>query len=683
MPQSPHSIVIHGHFYQPPREDPWLDEIEAEATAAQFHDWNERIERECYRTVVAAHLTKADADNRIVGVVNTLEWVSFNFGATLLEWMQDHAPTTYAAILAADRASLTRLGYGNALAQPYHHVILPLASRRDKLTEVRWGIADFKRRFGREPLGMWLPETAMDHETLDVLAECGIKFTVLAPHQVERPPAHGLPGRYTAANGKTVALFLYDGELSHGVAFGGLLNNASTWAARMVLKNVRLTSIATDGETYGHHHKFAEMALARVISELRVRQGVVVENYASFLARNPEMEDVQLVEPTSWSCAHGVERWRSNCGCRINGEKYPSQEWRAPLRGGLDVLAAGIHALFEREGHEHFGDPWAARDAYGETLGASPNEVAGALARLAPRTANIVRARELLEMERDALRMSTSCAWFFDDIGGLEPRQALLYAAHACELAGSPARAELEAALLQYLSRAKSNDAVVGDGRAVYERNVASRVDSDYRVAAGLAAAQAFGIEPNTVVPAAYALASLSPDALTLHLTHTGRETSLHTEVAMTADSLHTEVHVRRSDDSSARTIGLAEFPERARAAIRARLRHRLLESSLTARELQALAQGDATLRELAARALVRAIETLPADESGSAFRRAHSVLDLLDQLETPVPFDAQTSWWHVHSSLTNNGRHAEVNALGRRLGFYPSALARSEGATG
>lgn len=209
---APRSVVIHGHFYQPPREDPWLDEVEAEPSAAPFHDWNQRIERECYRAVVAARIP--GTEGRIARIVNALEWISFNFGPTLLEWLQREAPDTYAAILEADARSAARLGFGNAIAMPYHHAILPLSSRRDKITEVRWGIADFRRRFGREPIGMWLPETAVDHETLEVLAVEGIRFTILAPHQVARPPAAGWPGRYRAG-GSEIAVFVYDGTLSH------------------------------------------------------------------------------------------------------------------------------------------------------------------------------------------------------------------------------------------------------------------------------------------------------------------------------------------------------------------------------------------------------------------------------------------------------------------------------------
>lgn len=693
MPLVPQSVVIHGHFYQPPREDPWLDEVESEASAAPYHDWNERIERECYRTVVAAHLTAGGSDNRIVGIVNTLEWISFNYGATLLEWMQEHATSTYESILAADRASVDRLGFGNAIAQPYHHVILPLASRRDKRTEVLWGIADFRRRFGREPLGMWLPETAMDHETLDVLAECGIQFTILAPHQVVSAPPNGLPGAYRAANGRSVALFVYDGDLSHGVAFGGLLNNAEKWAAKMLRPRARsgdasgsgrLVSIATDGETYGHHHKFGEMALARVITDLNAKKGVTVENFASFLSRNPPAHEVQLVEPTSWSCAHGVERWRSNDGCRINGAAYPSQAWRTPLRAGLDVLAAGLHAQFESEGREYFEDPWAARDKYGEAVLAPTAEREQLIQHLAPTTQHLVRARELLEMERDALRMYSSCAWFFDDIGGLEPRQVLKYAAHACDLAAGTdpsLRLVLEKALLDYLATAESNEATVGTGRDIYERSVRPRINTEVRVAAGVAAAHALGLDASAATPRAYS-ARLADDRVTLRVVRTGRETELHAEAsAISADSFEGGVRVSRPGVAGSELVHLNDLPERARRLVRASLRHQLLANSLTTQELAALANGDTTLRELAGRALVRSLQELPADESGVALRRANGVLDLLEQLESTIPFDAQATWWRVRPRVSD--RATQIAALGARLGFDVTALGVGDGATG
>jgi alpha-amylase/alpha-mannosidase (GH57 family) len=469
------SIVIHGHFYQPPREDPWLNEVVAEPSAAPFHDWNQRIERECYRAVVAARLYAPPPDGRITGIVNTLTSISFDFGPTLLEWLEREAPDTYAAVLEADRQSRVRHdGHGNAIAMPYHHTILPLATRRDKVTEVRWGIADFRRRFKRDPVGLWLPETAVDPETLDVLAAEGIAFTILAPHQVARVPEGGLPGSYRTPSGRSIALFVYNGPISHDVAFGPLLKDAALWAERLLAVGQgqsppRLVAVATDGETFGHHHRFGEVALAWLLRELERRRGVRVENFAAFLARHPPEQDVELVAPTSWSCPHGVDRWRADCGCRIAPERPTQQRWRAPLRAGLDWLAAELHARFEREGAEPLGDPWAARDAYGTVVGSGE-----------------ARARELLELERNALRMFTSCGWFFDDIAGIEAVQILRYAARAIELAGTDAP-RLEAGLLERLARAASNAPGVGSGREVYLERAKRRVPAP-ALASGAAA---------------------------------------------------------------------------------------------------------------------------------------------------------------------------------------------------
>ena len=479
------SVVIHGHFYQPPREDPWLNEVAAEPPAAPYHDWNQRIEQECYRAVVAARLYAPDG--RITQIVNTLASISFNFGPTLLEWLERQTPSTYAAVLDADRQSRERHGgHGNAIAMPYHHAILPLSSRRDKVTEVRWGIADFRRRFGRDPEGMWLPETAVDAETLDVLAAEGIRFTILAPHQVEHAPPGGLPGCYRTPGGRSIALFVYDGPISHDVAFGPLLKDAAAWAARLLApakgkSEPRLVAVATDGETYGHHHRFGEVALAWLLRELERRSGVRVENFAAFLARHPPRHDVALVAPTSWSCAHGVERWRADCGCRMAPERPTQQRWRAPLRAALDWLAGELHPRFEREGTELFTDPWAARDAYGAFVSSDEAAIARFVAEQMRRpddAARRARARELLDLERNALRMFTSCGWFFDDIAGLESVQILRYAARAIELAGADAP-RLEAGVLDRLARAESNEPGAGTGRDVYLSRVKRRVPAE------------------------------------------------------------------------------------------------------------------------------------------------------------------------------------------------------------
>jgi alpha-amylase/alpha-mannosidase (GH57 family) len=401
------SIVIHGHFYQPPRDDPRTGIIPVEVNAAPDHDWNERIERECYGPVS-----------------RSLGFVSFDFGPTLLQWMERAAPDTYAAVLGADRAC------GNAVAMPYHHVILPLSPRRDKTTEVRWGIADFRRCFGREPEGMWLPETAVDHETLDVLAEEGIRFTILAPHQVNGAPAGGLPGWYRTTGGRRIAIFTYDGGLSHGVAFGPLVNDAAQWVDRLTSASGDLVAIATDGETYGHHHKGGDVTLARVLETLAQRGDVRVENFASFLARRPPAAEVGIVSPSSWSCPHGVERWRAECGCRAAPERNTQQRWRAPLRAALEWLSAEVRAKFERDGR------------------ALPTE-----------------------LEHQLLRMFTSCGWFFDDIAGIESVIVLRSAARVIDLVG-PEGARLEAGLRERLALAPSNDPAVGSGRELYLQRV-------------------------------------------------------------------------------------------------------------------------------------------------------------------------------------------------------------------
>ncbi|AHG87964.1 Protein of unknown function DUF3536 [Gemmatirosa kalamazoonensis] len=456
-----HSVVIHAHFYQPPREDPWFEEIEREPDAEPYHDWTARVAAESYRGVVAARVL--DGEGRIRRVVNALAYTSFDVGPSLLAWLARRMPTVHDAIVAADRESRARVGHGNALAHPYDHVVLPLLGRRDKVTTVRWGIADFVRRFGRAPEGMWLPETGVDDETLDVLAEQGIRFTVLAGHQVTDAPPDGAPGLYTTASGREIALFVYDGKRSADVAFGGLLRDGRRMAEQLAEETApadgdsadsgRLVAIATDGETYGHHHRFGDMALAAAVDILERDRRVRLENFAAYLARHPATRPVGIVAPSAWSCGHGVDRWRLDCGCRV--EPGTQQRWRAPLREAVDGLTADAHALFEREGPAVLGDPWAARDRYE----AGENGERGPLPRGAPTPdASEVRARALLEMERHVLRANTSCAWFFDDLARPEPRIVLRAAARVIELAGlvdADAAREMERRLLERLARAR------------------------------------------------------------------------------------------------------------------------------------------------------------------------------------------------------------------------------------
>jgi len=678
------SVVIHAHFYQPPREHPYFDEIEAEASAAPYHDWNARIDRECYRAVVAARV--AGAHGRIARITNTLEQLSFNVGPTLLTWMEQHSTDAYRAMLAADRESCRRLdGHGNAIAHPYHHVILPLASRRDKVTEVRWGIADFTRRFGREPEGFWLPETAVDDETLDVLAQEGIRFTILAPYQVQRRAPNGLPGRYTTNNGRTIALCTYHGDLSHGIAFGGLVRDADHWARELLslppdvatarddddttsgLTLPHLVSMATDGETYGHHHKFAEMALARVF-DVTAHYGARVENFASFLARHPATFDVEIVAPTAWSCAHGVERWRSNCGCRSDTSRNPSQEWRTPLRNGLNALAEALHAIFERDGAPLLGDVWAARDAYGRAVSQDADARYQFSAAQLPSTATPDEKRrvaELLEMERDAMRMFTSCAWFFDDIGGLEPLQVFRYAAWAVGLAGADGPA-MEAALLEELGHAESNVRTLGTGREIYLAKARPYLPPHVRVAAGLVAARL--IAPKAATSRAWRIDG--PDhAVTLTHRRTGRQYQLTVEVEVSTLDLLARVTAPELDTPA--LLVLDELPERQRSAIHGELRTETLDRLLDRAELAALERG-------AIGPILLSEAVLPEDfEPGRDLRLLdrQAVMDLLRVLEglgQSVPFDAQTAFFHVWKSAPTDD--LELVGLARRMGFDTTA---------
>ncbi len=422
-------VIIHGHFYQPPRENPWTGQVEAEPSAAPEHDWNARITKESYRPLVPVY-----------------EYLSFDFGPTLLDWMEREAPEIHDAVIRADRADVQRIGHGNALAMPFHHIILPLASHRDKETEVRWGIADFKKRFGRDPVGFWLPETAVDRETLDVAAAEGIAFTVLAPHQVSKVPERGLPAKVELNDGRSIVVFVYNGGLSHDVAFGGLASDPNRWTdALNGTPPGAIASIAVDGETFGHHHKGGDKALATVLYRLQQSDKLKLTNFAAALAEHSPTETVKLVERTSWSCPHGVERWRSNCGCRIKQDVPPHQEWRAPLRAAIDWLAAEVHGIYEREGRDLPGGPWAFRDAAG-AIGPPPAPVNGD-----------DDAARLVEMERDVLRSMSSCGWFFDDIAGIEARQVLRYAAHAITLAGAES-GRLEAGFIEKLGDARNVD---------------------------------------------------------------------------------------------------------------------------------------------------------------------------------------------------------------------------------
>lgn len=667
------TIIVHGHFYQPPREDPWFDEVEREPSAAPYHDWNQRVEHECYRAVVAARVLAPDG--RISRIVNTLAWISFDVGATLCEWLEREARPTYEAMLEADRLSRRRCGgHGNAMAMPYHHVILPLASRRDKVTEVRWGIADFRRRFGRDPVGMWLPETAVDDETLEVLAAEGIRFTVLGPHQVEGAPADGSPGLYRTGGGRRIAIFAYDGPISHDVAFGGLLQDAAAWEARLLADHGgpprTLVTMATDGETYGHHHAFGEMALAALLVRLEGRSDVRVENFASFLERHPAAKPVTIVAPSSWSCPHGVERWRSDCSCKAAPERPTQQRWRRPLREALDWLARELHTRYEQEGWELLGDPWTARDAYGTVVGAGADAV-GRFAREALERrgawteARAIRVRELLEMERDALRMFTSCGWFFDDIGGIEAAQVLKYAARAIALAGPGAEA-LEASFAQRLAEAPSNDPRYGSGREVYWARAHPPVAPAARAAAGYAAARA--VTPEIEGGSRCYPGRAEGDEVVVTHCRTGRAHRFRVTV-LDPEGPGLVALVQAVGREGEIRVPLAQLPEQVASLIRGTLRRRLARRWLGPEELEALGSGELGLREAASRALKRAVASLAEGEVDAIGAQVVGLADLLELLEEALPFDAQTAFFRIREGADPKRAQA-LAPLGRRLGF-------------
>lgn len=652
-------IVIHGHFYQPPREEPWLELVPREPTAAPWHDWNQRITAECYAPLTRARIF--DGEQRLRRVINAWSHLSFDVGPTLFRWFDDHAPAVGNAICAADRVSRQRLGFGNAVAMPYHHIIFPLASRRDKQTEVRWGIRDFRQRFGRDPEGMWLPETAVDEESLEVLVEEGIRFTILAPHQVTKAPAFGRPGRWRIGNGGELAIFVYDGPLSHDVAFGDLLSGATRWLERIeaaplaVDGDFTLTSLATDGETFGHHHRFGDLALAAFIEHVERRADLRLTNYAAALAAHPADHNVSLVAPTSWSCPHGIERWRGDCGCRM--DPYTSQAWRAPLRAGLEMVAQAIHAVFLRDWPADAGDPWAARDAAGPDLAEAaqlPSE-----------------ARRLLEAERHALAMFTSCGWFFDDIARVEPQISLRHGARAIEFLPERDHVAVETALLSALARAHSNDPAKGDGVTIWQRDVMRESDGPARLAAGLAAIRDLAPEALDDVVVPTHRWQLDGDEIVTRHRRTDREYRWQT-FASTPGIVAEHVTVTLADGTgTAHLIHSRNFPDPVRTVLRAIVRPMVFDATLDADERLALSNGildAATARDIA---LQHAWSLVAEDGIEAAGIVVHGALDLYDLDDDPIPDAMRTA---AFLALEGISPSPEREALANRLSIALAA---------
>ena len=503
-------LTIHGHFYQPPRENPWLEAIELQDSALPKHDWNERVNAECYNPNSVSKIV--DNRNRILDVVNNYERMSFNFGPTLLSWLENHAPLTYDRIIKADvKSVLEHDGHGNAIAQVYNHMIMPLANENDKQTQVKWGIKDFVYRFGRQPEGMWLAETAVDDDTLRVLVENGIKFTVLSPYQAQRvkpindsnwqdvswgniDPARSYRYYIKSAPGKYIDLFFYDGAISKSVAFDELLKDGNKFIKRLkegVSQNRnynQLVNIATDGESYGHHTKFGDMALAYVLKVKAEDEGFILTNYGEYLDKFRSDWEVDIKQASSWSCFHGVGRWKEDCGCSTGGHPGWNQKWRKPLREALDYLRDELSVLYENEAKKYFkNDPWVTRNNYIDVILDRSERV---IKHFQEKNFNTdlsneekVRAMELLEIQRQAMLMYTSCGWFFSEISGIETTQIMKYAARAMQLAANFTNKDFETKFLDILSQAQSNFKEYGNGKDIFERFVKPSIVTTKQIA--------------------------------------------------------------------------------------------------------------------------------------------------------------------------------------------------------
>jgi alpha-amylase/alpha-mannosidase (GH57 family) len=509
-------ICIHGHFYQPPRENPWLEEVEVQDSAYPFHDWNERITAECYAPNSASRIL--DSEKNIIDIVNNYSKISFNFGPTLLSWMEKHDLEVYRAIIEADRESQRKFsGHGSAVAQVYSHMIMPLANSRDKRTQVVWGIKDFENRFKRKPEGMWLPETAVDIETLETLAAQEIQFTILSPHQAKRFRKIGdknwndasggridprMPYLCRLPSGAAINIFHYDRPISLDIAFGDLLSSGELFIKRLFdafskdQERPQIVHIATDGESYGHHHRFGDMALAYCLDEIESSDFAALTIYSEYLERFPPEYEVEIVERSSWSCEHGVERWRNNCGCNAGRQAGWTQEWRAPLREAMDWLRDKLVSLYESRMSAFTKDPWKARDDYVEVmLDRSKKNVESFFSRHCFRELSWkekVRILKLLEIERHAMFMYTSCGWFFDEITGIETVQVMEYASRAMQLAREVADEDFEPDYTGILERAPSNVAEFKNGARVYERLVKPAVLDFLRIGVHYAVSSLF-----------------------------------------------------------------------------------------------------------------------------------------------------------------------------------------------
>ncbi len=528
-------ICIHGHFYQPPRENPWLNAVELQNSAYPFHNWNERITAECYARNATARIL--NDEGKIVDIVNNYSRISFNFGPTLLLWMKTHAEDVYRAILEADKISLERFsGHGSAIAQSFNHIIMPLANKRDKETQVIWGIRDFEYRFQRKPEGMWLSETAVNTDTLEVLAKHSIKFTILSPYQAKSVRQIGKknwqdvtgaqvdprqPYLYHLPSGRSISLFFYDGPVSQGIAFERLLNNGKTFASRLMgqldlddQENYpQMMHIATDGETYGHHHRFGEMALSYCLEHIDQKEEADITVYGEYLEKFPPRYEVQILENTAWSSTPNLERWAEDGGGNTGGNPEWHQRWRKPLRAAFDWLREEMVTLFTQEMKDMVIDPWAVRNDYIDViLDRDQENVQDFLNRHSFRPLNHqekIKMLKLLEIQHHAMLMYTSCGWFFDEVTGIETIQDIMYAARAIQLANDLTGVDHESQFMKLLEACPSNVPRYGNAAVAYNQLVRPAIVDMNRVGAHYAVSSLFSDYPKKSMMYSFMVESL------------------------------------------------------------------------------------------------------------------------------------------------------------------------------
>ena len=717
----PIALVVHGHFYQPPRENPWTDEVPREPGAAPFHDWNARIHAECYRANAYARIFRGG--DKIEALVNNYDRLTFDFGPTLARWLEHHDAHAARRIREGDANQRRRLGQGGGLAQVWAHPIVPLLSPRDRQTQIAWGLHDFRRRFGRDAEGIWLPETAVNGPTLEALIDAQVRFTILAPEQIaaiRKPGKEWVPvdattldtGRlyrwpHPDGSGRSIALAIFEGPVSRDLAFGTATRDAGTFLAavrkaadRSRAEGRRLVLAATDGELYGHHKKFADLTLAYATQVAAASAEIEVTNLATFLHRQPPTWEAQLHtgpdgEGTAWSCSHGVGRWCRDCGCAMDVSRGWNQAWRGPLREAFDRLRDRASGFFTEAGEDLFADPWQARDAYGEIVDASPEERMRHLQSIGRgplkrgQTQAAQRALGLMEMQRSLLLMYASCAWFFDDIAGLESTIGLRRAAHAMDVWRSLGGRPPESAFLDILARAKSNQPALGTGADVFRRACQARVTPARAVArAAFASLASSPATPRNLEVPGFDIAIVPEPAGPAGLTFAGQATVVHRRTGENTSLAFTARYDGKAGfecQIGEHRLALADLDPDGALALRLGTLSRLAEQATTTSACQVLLEtGDlvgplspdevSKLARLFAMALIKFLETLPTSSTDAAAWETALLLAERAALRPDseqAPRVQEAMWEHLSFFRTKRRRPPKaLRALAEQLGF-------------